>query len=292
MASHIPLVQDGALIGLDGKSLAPAPINAWSGFPFEVHPHMRKGEVAHRYNPSPLIVVRSGARGRSRIRSGPHIYELLLEPGQIDVFPVGFHMDHGWWDCTPGEVSVVELSASAMHGLLHDETAAVHLHTRLSGRDPVLERLIDCARLEIDSGCGSGKLYADGLSLAIVGCLRARHAEPKASCSRARALSPRQLHITHDFVQANLASDLRVAQLAELHDMSAYHFARLFKTTTGTTPHRFVTDQRIEAAQRLLAGTLPLAEIAFSVGFSSQSHFTEAFRKRMGRAPGRMRRSD
>jgi hypothetical protein len=46
MASHIPLLEDDRVIGLDGKPLAPLPINDWSGLPFETHPHMRKGEVA------------------------------------------------------------------------------------------------------------------------------------------------------------------------------------------------------------------------------------------------------
>ena len=78
MPSHIPLVENGSLIGVDGKPLAPAPLNAWRGFPFEVHPHMRRGEVAHRHNPNPLVVVRTGAHGRSRIRSGTRTYELYL----------------------------------------------------------------------------------------------------------------------------------------------------------------------------------------------------------------------
>ena len=290
MTSHIPLVQDGALIGLDGKPLAAAPINAWTGFPFETHPHMRKGEVAHRYNPSPLVFLRHGARGRSRIRSGTHTYELRLEPGQIDVFPVGFRMDYGWWDCTPGELSAVELSAPVMRSLIGHEAEAVTLHTRLSGRDPVLEHLAECIRLEIETGCMSGKLYADGLSLAIIGCLRARHATNAKPEGQVRRLSEAQMRRTREFVRANLASDLRVGQLAELHAMSPYQFAGLFKATTGTTPHRFVLAERVEAAERLLAGNLPLADIACAVGFSSQSHFTEAFRKRVGRAPGQMRR--
>jgi len=39
MASHIPLVEDDHVIGLDGKPLAPLPVNAWADLPFEVHPH-------------------------------------------------------------------------------------------------------------------------------------------------------------------------------------------------------------------------------------------------------------
>ena len=81
MPSHIPLVEEDRVIGLDGKPLAPLPVNAWAGLPFEVHPHMRKGEVAHRYNPHPLLLVRLRAHGRSRIRSGLSVFDLSLAPG-------------------------------------------------------------------------------------------------------------------------------------------------------------------------------------------------------------------
>ena len=81
MASHIPLVEDDRVIGLDGKPLAPLPINEWPGLPFEIHPHMRKGEVAHRYNPHPLLIGRLRAHGRSRIRSGQIVYDLALALG-------------------------------------------------------------------------------------------------------------------------------------------------------------------------------------------------------------------
>jgi hypothetical protein len=101
MASHIPLVEDDHVIGIDGKPLAPLPVNAWAGLPFEIHPHMRKGAVAHRYNPHPLLLVHVLSHGRSRIRSGHTVFDLALAPGQVDVFCVGFHMDHGSWDCTP-----------------------------------------------------------------------------------------------------------------------------------------------------------------------------------------------
>jgi hypothetical protein len=99
MASHIALLEDERVIGLDGKPLALLTINDWSGLLFETHPHMRKDEVAHRYNPHPLLLVRLGAHDRSRIRSGKTVYDLLLAPGQVDVFSSG--SDHGLRQCRP-----------------------------------------------------------------------------------------------------------------------------------------------------------------------------------------------
>ena len=195
MASHIPLVEDDHVIGLDGKPLAPLPVNAWAGLPFEVHPHMQKGEVAHRYNPHPLLLVRLRTHGRSRIRSGHSVYDLALAPGQVDVFSTGFRMDHGWWDCTPGDVLAVELDPERVHAALGEETESIEVTTRLSVRDPVLEALCTCMRREVDSGCMSGQLFAEACrSPCWRGCASATGRVRLGA--RARAASSRRVSCT------------------------------------------------------------------------------------------------
>ena len=290
MASHIPLLEGDRVIGLDGKPLAPLPINDWSGLPFETHPHMRKAEVTHRYNPHPLLLVRIGAHGRSRIRSGKTVYELLLAPGQVDVFSSGFLMDHGWWDCTPGEVLAVEVDPERVHSYVHDDISVIEPCTLLSTRDPILERLCGCIRAEVDAGCPSGKLFAEGISLALLSRLRGRYTGTVTAPHVARKLSTRQLQRAVEFIDANIGGDLSVAGLSAQLGMSPYSFSRLFKATAEATPHHFVLARRIQRAEMLLGGEMSLSEIALTLGFASQSHFTEAFRRRTGRTPARARR--
>jgi AraC family transcriptional regulator len=89
-----------------------------------------------------------------------------------------------------------------------------------------------------------------------------------------------------DFIEANLDRDLELAEIAQAIELSPYHFARSFKQTTGLTPIQFLMQRRIERAKQLLAGSeLPLAEIALSVGFKNQSHFSTLFRKFTARTP-------
>src|SRR2546422_8252124 len=88
------------------------------------------------------------------------------------------------------------------------------------------------------------------------------------------------------YVQDNLHRELRLAELSGLVHMSPCHFARLFKQSTGVSPHRFLVQRRIEQARALLAAhTLPIAEIARSVGFRTPSHFTTTFRRVTGITP-------
>jgi AraC family transcriptional regulator len=72
--------------------------------------------------------------------------------------------------------------------------------------------------------------------------------------------------------------------------MSPFHFARCFKQTTGMTPHQFVTRERILRARKLLTSTeQPIGEIALSLGFASQSHFADVYRRITGSTPRRDR---
>ena len=93
-----------------------------------------------------------------------------------------------------------------------------------------------------------------------------------------------------EYVQQNLDKDLTLADLAAIVCMSPYHFARLFKCSTGEPPHRFVVRQRITHARACLtAEGLSIAQISRMVGFRTPSHFTTVFRRVLGVTPGAYR---
>lgn len=74
--------------------------------------------------------------------------------------------------------------------------------------------------------------------------------------------------------------------------MNPFHFVRTFKQATGYAPHQYIVNRRVERARRLLAETeLPVAQVALSVGFQNQSHFTKVFRRATGATPRTFRLS-
>jgi AraC family transcriptional regulator len=99
-----------------------------------------------------------------------------------------------------------------------------------------------------------------------------------------RGINPRHVHFSRlqavlNFVHENPASDLSVAKLASLADVSQAHFCRIFRDAMGVPPHRYVLSTRLEFACKLLAqSSLPISRIAEESGFSSQSHLTASFR--------------
>ncbi len=99
-------------------------------------------------------------------------------------------------------------------------------------------------------------------------------------------LPPRRLQRVFSHVRENIAQELAVSELARIVGMSQYYFSKLFKLSTGTTPHQYVMRQRVERAQELLReGPTPLAQVATHVGFETQSHFTSVFRRLSGITP-------
>jgi AraC family transcriptional regulator len=95
-----------------------------------------------------------------------------------------------------------------------------------------------------------------------------------------------QLKIVTEMARQELANDLSLNQLAIAAKVSPFHFARLFKNTTGLAPHKFVLRLRLERAKRLIASRqLPLTDIALAVGFFDQAHFTNVFRRAFGMTP-------
>jgi AraC family transcriptional regulator len=102
-----------------------------------------------------------------------------------------------------------------------------------------------------------------------------------------------RLRAVVDYIEEHLDAGPTVGEMAAVAHLSAFHFARQFKQTTGVPPHQYVTARRVERAKLLLDSDdeLPLAEIAALAGFSDQSQFTRHFKRLAGATPGQFRRS-
>jgi transcriptional regulator GlxA family with amidase domain len=103
-------------------------------------------------------------------------------------------------------------------------------------------------------------------------------------------LSPGAMRRVREFVEVHLAESIDLSMLAGVAGLSVHHFARQFKQSAGVTPHVYLTQKRVERAQEMLVQTdLPLAEIAFAVGFFDQGHLARHFRHMLGTTPREFR---
>jgi AraC family transcriptional regulator len=90
-----------------------------------------------------------------------------------------------------------------------------------------------------------------------------------------------------DYIEANLASDLQLAELSAVAGLSRSHFARAFRNTIGMAPHTFVLQRRLARAVELLMRppTPTGKEVAARCGFADQAHLTRAFKAKFGHPP-------
>jgi len=133
--------------------------------------------------------------------------------------------------------------------------------------------------------------YLHALARFLVLHLRDRYANSVQVIKIGEKRGP-DFHRIVDYIRNNLDKDLRLEQIARMSNLSNFYFIRLFKAAFGKTPHQYILECRIGLAKDLLKGSyLPISEISQRCGFSTQSHFTSAFRQAAGQSPRAFRQS-
>jgi AraC family transcriptional regulator len=174
------------------------------------------------------------------------------------------------------------------------DPANVNLLYKSVPQDSFISELSEKILRELLSETSSGRLLIESLSRALSAylvCSFSGQASGKNTLAKFSApLDAKRLSRVIDFIDANLDSELAIADLARAACLSASHLARGFKAATGRTIHGFVSGQRLEVAKKLLSeGEKSLAEIAYESGFSSQANFSRAFRRITNSTPGQYR---
>ena len=135
-------------------------------------------------------------------------------------------------------------------------------------------------------------LFADYVSLALGSHVAQAYGGMKSVVVlRQGGLAAWQERRAKELISANLEGNVSTGDLARECSLSAGHFARAFRRSTGLSPHQWLVWCRVEKAHGLLRdGGLSLAEIARACGFADQSHFTRAYTRLRAISPGAWRR--
>jgi len=136
------------------------------------------------------------------------------------------------------------------------------------------------------------RLFVDGLTAALVAHVVKHYTVDRwKPRPMPRALDSRRLKRVVDYIEANLDESLALDQLAAQACLSPFHFSRLFKEATGSTPLRYVTERRVQAAKQALASEdSSLVDVALEHGFGSLDNFIRVFRRSTGDTPARYRK--
>jgi len=236
-----------------------------------------------------------------------HVLGMMLRPGFIEVglqrsamrrvtFQTG---DMGffprrmerWVGSGRQERLLLRISDAALQAAREGMSGAGDLDHRCKMGDVRLAALVKAVNAERIVGFPSGRLFLDSIEQAIAATLVDAFAGQSRSLRPLRGgLGPARLRTVKELVHARLEDELTLTEMAQAVELSPAHFSRMFRKSTGETPHQFVLRQRIERAQEMLrAPKVRVLDVAVACGFKTQQHFARVFRHVCGTSPGEYR---
>lgn len=298
MSSEKPLVLDFAQPDAM-KSILPSPAILsshganWEGIHVEYHrqsPPAETPEHCFQQHNIGLILNSVTVNG---ILNGKHYGSEPWQSGQIFIGAAGS-------DFQSGAVEEPEFIAIAIEPTDFDNTVCESTTSNLIEiiphwkiTDPLIFGIAWALKIELESGGLNGTLYVDALKNALTAHILHRYSAQKPHLRDFEdGLAPDKLQIVINYINDYLNRNLHLAELANLVQISPYYFSRLFKQSTGTTPHHYLTQCRIEKAKELLKmRDLSITYISQQVGFNDQSHFSKTLCKIVGVTPKKYRDS-
>jgi AraC family transcriptional regulator len=223
-------------------------------------------------------------RGRTRLTNSQ-----LVPPGGLFLHPAGCQLSvelGGGLDTVHVYLADQALQDSSSDG------GPVELAEELGVADPLVEQLMLALDGVVRQWQPAARTYVDHLGGLLAAHLVRTHSTGRVAVPTVTALTDRQLARVRELMASRLAEPLPLADLAAVTGLSVSQFTRRFRAATGLAPHRFLVRLRVDAACRLLrSGSLPIAQIAASCGFSHQEHLTRVLRAQVGTTPGALRRT-
>src|SRR5258708_746666 len=174
----------------------------------------------------------------------------------------------------------VGISDAALAAACDGTRGDVELRRVESLVDARVGALVAAVNAERVAGFPSGRLFLDSVEQALAvalfnGCA-GRHRSVQThrgglGCARLRRIKA--------FVDAKMEDDLTLCEMAQAVELSTAHFSRMFRKSTGETPHQFLLRQRVERAKEMLrAAHARVMDVAVACGFKTQQHFEQVFR--------------
>src|ERR1700723_1577583 len=181
----------------------------------------------------------------------------------------------------------VDISDAALAAACDGTTGDVELRRVGKLVDARVGALAAAVNAERAAGFPSGRLFLDSLEQALAVALVKGYAVRHPSVQAHRGgLGSARLRRIKEFVDAKIEDELTLCEMAQAVELSTAHFSRMFRKSTGETPHQFLLRQRLERAKTMLrSADERVMDVAVACGFKSQQHFAQVFRHVCGVSP-------
>ncbi len=268
----------------------------WNDVVVEQH-HFPSCELADVMFKRHVIVINIGHTSTNEFKKEGRFQRFFKTRGAISFFP-----SHQPFSCRLkvergafGNVLFLALDpvfvSRVAEGLKLDADRIELVEQRRS-TDPTLRYIAMALQAGVQTSDALNWMYGEGLSTALAAHLLREYGatvvKPKGQYG---GLKREKLVRAVEYIQDQLGSDLTVSGIAQAAGMSPFYFTRLFKESTGQSPHKYVVEARVRKAKELLTtGKFTIREAAHHVGFVDQSHLTRHFKRVFGLPPNKLLR--
>lgn len=275
----------------------------WSGFPMRVGHFPTAGKIHELSSTADSVLLWTGGTSHVDItyrdvEGKTHASHFDRTSGMIDLLPRSVVIEEVKWrnDGAGSSCVSVNFPTGSLAQLLGQKADPLpdHMGPRFAITDPHAADLVTRLQAQVVSGNPLGSAYAQGLSLTIVSYLFASYGKgapvggPPAEPGRLPRLQSEALMV---FVEDFLSHDIGLVDMAAVVGYSPDHFSRLFRQTFRASPYQYLLSRRVERAKTMLRDpSVPIAAVAVSCGFTSQSHLNAVFKRLTGVTPGRYRK--
>lgn len=253
-----------------------------------------RGHEAHETtSPAHLLALQLEHPATLEWKSDGCSYRDVFTAGDININPSGNTATPRWEQ--QSEFALLSLQPQIVNRVAEESARGgrVELVPNFKRTDPLIAGIMHTLMRDVEQGILANRLYTSTLANALaLHLLKNYSIFAQNPHLYSGGLSPSQLRRATDYLNSHLEQNPSLTEVAAVVGVSMHHFARAFKQSIGIPPHRYLMERRIERAKVLLDQTnLPLPEIAFRLGFSSQSHFTTVFRQTTGTTPKNYRKA-
>jgi AraC family transcriptional regulator len=234
-------------------------------------------------------------------------FAMILRPGSIEWGPTRSSMEK--FEYTAGDLALCDrhvgewvgrmnvshlqlgISDGALMACSDGAYGEVELRPSRKFADPRLSAMAAAVHAEMVAGFPSGRLFLDSVEQAMAVTLVNGHAVRHRPVQMYRGgLGSARLRRIKELVNSKMEDDLSLEDMAQSVGLSTAHFARMFRKSTGETPHQFVLRQRLERGKAMLrAPDARVLDVAVACGFKTQQHFAQVFRDVLGLSPTQYR---
>jgi AraC family transcriptional regulator len=245
------------------------------------------GEIPDHEHPDLCIHLQQSGGSHFEWWSGGKNELEQTHPGSMILIPPGTRDRLRWSGSS--ERTILSIAPNGLSETASDLGIArpPEFNVKWSFDDAGLRRIVTEMAADAQRGWPLGGLYNDLITLGLKKhLLRVQAADPIRLPALAGGMSLPVLRRAMEYMNANLAEDVRLDDIAVESGMSGSHFAHEFRNSTGQTPYQYLLDQRMAKAKELLKATqLSVQFISATVGFRSPVNFIRAFRQRFGTTP-------